>query len=291
MGGFRAGATARPEVIAHRGSSDELAEHTIAAYETAIAEGADALECDVRLTADGVLVCVHDRRIDRTSDGRGVVAAKTYAELSGRDYGSWKEGWSEDLDQEPARPDSQYRRLLTLEALLDLVLSSERPIGLAIETKHPTRYAGLVEERLVATLERFGLARPQRGTRSRIRLMSFSEVALRRLRSMAPGIPTVFLMSRVPVRCRNGWLPFGARIAGPGIDVLRVHPGYVRRVHSAGGQVYTWTVDELADIDLCCRLGVDAIITNRPQAVRERLNEYWPAVTRMDAADAGPPAE
>ncbi len=71
----------RPIIIAHRGASDELAEHTLAAYERAIAAGADALECDVRLTADLMLVCVHDRRIDRTSDGRGVVANHTLEQL------------------------------------------------------------------------------------------------------------------------------------------------------------------------------------------------------------------
>ena len=62
------------EVVAHRGSSADVPEHTLAAYEQAVADGADALECDVRLTADGHLVCVHDRRIDRTSDGRGIVS-------------------------------------------------------------------------------------------------------------------------------------------------------------------------------------------------------------------------
>jgi len=55
--------------VAHRGSSQAAAEHTIAAYADALEAGADALECDVRLTRDGHLVCVHDRRIDRTSNG------------------------------------------------------------------------------------------------------------------------------------------------------------------------------------------------------------------------------
>ncbi|MCB0902106.1 MAG: glycerophosphodiester phosphodiesterase, partial [Actinobacteria bacterium] len=71
----------QPLVVAHRGSSKVHPEHTFAGYEQAIAEGADLLECDVRLTADGHLVCVHDRRIDRTSDGRGVVSAKTLDQL------------------------------------------------------------------------------------------------------------------------------------------------------------------------------------------------------------------
>ena len=68
-------------VVAHRGSSGDVAEHTLGAYETAVAEGADALECDVRLTRDGVLVCVHDRKVNRTSDGRGVVSTLELADL------------------------------------------------------------------------------------------------------------------------------------------------------------------------------------------------------------------
>ena len=64
-------------VVAHRGSSADAPEHTLAAYQQAVDDGADALECDVRLTADGHLVCVHDRRIDRTSDGRGVSVSRS----------------------------------------------------------------------------------------------------------------------------------------------------------------------------------------------------------------------
>ena len=61
----------RPQVVAHRGSSHTTAEHTLGAYVKALDEGAEGLECDVRLTADGHLVCVHDRRVNRTSNGVG----------------------------------------------------------------------------------------------------------------------------------------------------------------------------------------------------------------------------
>jgi glycerophosphoryl diester phosphodiesterase len=81
---------ATPLVIAHRGASEVEPEHTLAAYEHAIAIGADALECDVRLTADGHLVCVHDRRVDRTSSGTGLVSTLELAQLEGLDWGSWK---------------------------------------------------------------------------------------------------------------------------------------------------------------------------------------------------------
>ncbi|GAB3950159.1 hypothetical protein GCM10027614_50160 [Micromonospora vulcania] len=81
-----------PLVFAHRGASYDLPEHTLAAYLRALDEGADGLECDVRLTRDGHLVCVHDRRLDRTSNGRGLVSARTLAELEALDFGSWHPG-------------------------------------------------------------------------------------------------------------------------------------------------------------------------------------------------------
>ncbi len=262
------------EVIAHRGSSDSVPEHTLAAYRQAIDEGADSLECDVRLTADGHLVCVHDRKVDRTSDGRGIVSTLELAELEELDFAAWRDGspWQNwDDYEEPVHVDPDRRGVLTLPRLLGLVASADRPVRLAIETKHPTRYAGLVERRLVEALDEFGWAHPRLGTRSPVRVMSFSWLSLRRMRTMAPSLERVFLMERVPVRLREGLLPEGARIAGPSIEVIRQHPRYVQKVHHRGNQVHVWTVDEEVDVDLCLDLGVDAIITNRPAMVREHV--------------------
>jgi glycerophosphoryl diester phosphodiesterase len=271
-------------VVAHRGSSADAPEHTLAAYQQAVDDGADALECDVRLTADGHLVCVHDRRIDRTSDGRGVVSVMTLGDLDQLDFGRWQvDSARPGLGSDPVVVDEARSRVLTLERLLELVVDSEREIGLAIETKHPTRYAGLVEERTVELLQRFGLARPRSERDSRIRIMSFSQLSMRRVRALAPGLPTVFLMDRVPLRFRDGSLPFGARITGPSIEIVRAHPRYVERAHRAGAQVHVWTVDEPADVELCLGLGVDAIITNRPSAVVAQV-----AATRRGSSDGGP---
>ena len=100
--------------------------------------------------------------------------------------------------------------------------------------------------------------------------MSFSAQAVRRFRALAPGVPRVFLMDRVPLRMRAGDLPFGATIAGPDIAILRAHPSYAARVRRLGGQLYVWTVDEPEDVALCRELGVAAIITNRPGDVLGR---------------------
>lgn len=248
-------------MVAHRGASVDHAEHTDEAYRRALEAGADALEADVRLTADGHLVCVHDRRIDRTSSGRGVVSTLPLADLEQWDFSSWKQPWSDlddELDEVPASA------VLTFESLCALVHDFARPVDLAVETKHPTRYAGLVERRLVETLRRFGWAHTTPGRPPRARVMSFSRRSLRRVREWAPAVPTVYLMDRVPIRLRDGSLPLGARIAGPSIDIVRRHPAYVAKAHASGHQVHVWTVNRRMDLELCFRLRVDAVITDKP---------------------------
>ncbi|WEH34483.1 glycerophosphodiester phosphodiesterase [Streptomyces sp. AM 4-1-1] len=264
--------TRRPtQVVAHRGASDDAPEHTLAAYRKAIEDGADALECDVRLTADGQLVCVHDRRVNRTSNGRGAVSALELADLATLDFGSWKDR-EESPDWDPVP--GELTSVLTLERLLDLVRETRaagRPVELAIETKHPTRWAGQVEERLLHLLRRFDLADPPPDGPSPVRVMSFSARSLHRVRIAAPNLPTVYLMQFISPRLRDGRLPAGARIAGPSMRIVRGHPGYVERLRRAGHQTHVWTVNEPADVDLCARLGVDAIITNRPKQVLSQL--------------------
>ncbi|MDO0926929.1 glycerophosphodiester phosphodiesterase [Streptomyces sp. TG1A-8] len=266
----------RIQVVAHRGASEDAPEHTLAAYKKAIEDGADALECDVRLTADGHLVCVHDWRVNRTSNGRGAVSALELADLAALDFGSWKtrEAWrgrDEEPDWEHRPEDPADTSVLTLERLLQLVADAGRRVELAIETKHPTRWAGQVEERLLLLLKRFGLDAPARAEESQVRVMSFSARSLHRVRAAAPTLPTVYLMQFVSPRLRDGRLPAGVRIAGPSIRIVRNHPAYVERLKQAGHQVHVWTVNEPADVDLCRRLGIDAIITNRPRAVLDRL--------------------
>ncbi|MFG2132669.1 glycerophosphodiester phosphodiesterase [Streptomyces sp. NPDC048751] len=267
------------QVVAHRGASEEAPEHTLAAYRKAIEDGADALECDVRLTADGHLVCVHDRRVNRTSNGRGAVSALELADLAALDFGSWKtrearEAWrtrDEEPDWEFRPEDREDTSVLTLERLLELVADAGRRVELAVETKHPTRWAGQVEERLLLLLKRFGLDAPASAAESPVRVMSFSARSLHRVRAVSPTLPTVYLMQFVSPRLRDGRLPAGVGIAGPSIRLVRNHPAYVERWKRAGHQVHVWTVNEPEDVDLCADLGVDALITNRPRAVLRQL--------------------
>ncbi|MFJ6915568.1 glycerophosphodiester phosphodiesterase [Streptomyces sp. NPDC101133] len=267
----------RIQVVAHRGASEEAPEHTLAAYRKAIEDGADALECDVRLTADGHLVCVHDWRVNRTSNGRGAVSALELADLAALDFGArrTREFWrtrDEQPDWEHRPEDREETSVLTLERLLQLVADAGRRVELAIETKHPTRWAGQVEERLLLLLKRFGLDAPASAEESPVRVMSFSARSLHRVRAASPTMPTVYLMQFVSPRLRDGRLPAGVRIAGPSMRIVRNHPAYIERLKQAGHQVHVWTVNETSDVDLCAGLGVDAIITNRPRAVLDHLN-------------------
>ncbi|HWB67255.1 MAG TPA: glycerophosphodiester phosphodiesterase family protein [Mycobacteriales bacterium] len=267
----------RPRVVAHRGASSVEAEHTLAAYRRALDDGADGLECDVRLTRDGVLVCVHDRRVDRTSSGRGVVSTLELADLDELDFGSWRRGNPDDLPDPLLTasweaPDRDRTSVLTLARLLEMVSSVDRPVQLAIETKHPTRYAGLVESTLVELLTQHDLVgRKNANGQVQVRVMSFAATGLRRIRALAPTLPTVHLMKRVPLRHRDGTIAVGGSIAGPSLEALRALPSYVARAHAHGHEVHVWTVDEIDDVDYVTGLGVDVIITNRPDRVLQHL--------------------
>jgi glycerophosphoryl diester phosphodiesterase len=265
----------RPLVFAHRGSSAAMPEHTLAAYLRALEEGADGLECDVRLTRDGHLVCVHDRRLNRTSNGRGLVSTKTLAELDVLDFGSWHPAAAAAVPPEavpmddPPFPD--LVRLLTLDRLLGAVRDSGRQVRLLIETKHPSRYGPEVERRLVELLRKHGLADPTPDDPVRVTVMSFAAFALRRIRALAPGVPTVYLLEILPPGVGRGRLPFGAQIAAPSIGLVRAKPGLVPALHAAGHQVYVWTVNAEPDLDQVIAQQVDGVITDRPRYVLDRL--------------------
>jgi glycerophosphoryl diester phosphodiesterase len=257
--------TDRPQVVAHRGSSDANAEHTLGAYRVALDEGAEALECDVRLTADGHLVCVHDRDLRRTASSTGTVSTMPLAALDQLDFASWKNPWAE-LDDEADEQDPELTKVLTLRRLLETVADYPRRVDLAIEAKHPTRFGGLVEKRLVELLGQFGWL----GRDSPARIMSFSWVALKRIERLAPELEVVFLMDspgewlRARPVARKDW------IAGPGIALLREHPKVIRRIGERS-RMHCWTVNTVADLELCRELGVEAVITDRPGATLRYL--------------------
>jgi glycerophosphoryl diester phosphodiesterase len=188
------------------------------------------------------------------------------ADLDSLDFASWKNPWAELDDEAPDR-DESLDKVLTLRKLLETVADYERPIEIAVETKHPTRFGGLVERRLAEMLRDFGWDRAG----SPVRVMSFSFTALQRMQRLAPGVPVVILIDKAhhwPMLRRvigDDW------IVGPGIVELRDHPGLGRRLMGTGRDLHVWTVNTASELQLCLDLGVKAVITDRPAYVLEQL--------------------
>ncbi|APE32697.1 glycerophosphodiester phosphodiesterase [Nocardia mangyaensis] len=245
-----------PFVVAHRGSSAARPEHTLAAYELALTEGADGVECDVRLTRDGHLVCVHDRTVDRTSDATGLVSELTLDELREMNFGT------------ADAPSG----VLALSDLIGLVLDwRSRPTKLFIETKHPVRYGALVENKVLAELQRFGIATPASADHSRAVVMSFAATAVWRIRRAAPLLPTVLLGESSRFLGGSAATTVGATAVGPSVKTLREHPELVDKAAAAGRATYCWTVDDPDDVKLCADLGVSWIATNHPARTKALL--------------------
>lgn len=260
------GQTYQPQVIAHRGASADSAEHTLGAYQKALAEGADGLECDVRLTADGHLVLLHDRDLRRTAASRGTVSTLDLRDLDQLDFAAWKNPWR-DLDDEAPEEDPALRRVVTLRTLLETVADQDRRVEVAIETKHPTRYSGLVERRLAEMLAEFGWT----GADSPARMMSFSINAVARMKRLTPRLPLVNL-----VDTKRGWrqvreLVPAQRIIGPGVGFLREHRKIARKLAASGHPLHVWTVNTEDDLALCESLGVSAVITDKPAFILDLL--------------------
>ena len=256
--------TGHPFVVAHRGASADRPEHTVAAYELALQEGADAVECDVRLTRDGHRVCVHDRRVDRTSNGSGLVSEMTLAQLRELDYGSWHSGWRDG----GAGGDTG---LLTLDTLVGLVLDTKRPVKIFIETKHPVRYGALVESKVLALLHRYGIAAPASADLARAVVMSFSAAAVWRIRRAAPMLPTVLLGETSRFLGGGAATTVGATAVGPSIATLREHPELVDKAAAQGRALYCWTVDHYEDVRYCRDVGVAWVATNHPGRTKDWL--------------------
>jgi glycerophosphoryl diester phosphodiesterase len=210
-------------------------------------------------------VCVHDRDLRRIAGHQGVVSAMELATLHELDIASRRP--SRELVDEDTDLDPELDGVLTLRRLFETVAACDRPVELAVETKHPTRYAGLVERRLVDLLQEFGWH--QDG--SPVRVMSFSYLALQRVQRLAPELRKVMLFEHArhwPVLRRlveDDW------VAGPWIDTLRKHPEFGRRLADSGREIHVWTVNTSAELQICLDFGVTAVITDKPAYMLELL--------------------
>ncbi|MBM7847327.1 glycerophosphodiester phosphodiesterase [Arthrobacter roseus] len=300
----------KPTIFAHRGASGEYAEHTRAAYVQALAEGADGLECDVHLTGDEVLVCIHDNTLDRTSNGTGDVEDQTLDELRSLDFSSWKGAY---IPPELGAPSEQ---LLTLEELLDLARQAGHPLELAIELKHPSPFGMRLEEEVLGFLTRQGWnAETSVVDNITVHFMGFNPDAAKHL--LEYGVPPRFLCQlvadvkpeEVKDEIRFDLITAGAvmtllrralkegenmirdgavGVAGPGVDYVRDHPDRVREWITSGRIVRVWTVNEPADVQLMHDVGVQEITTDYPARVRSQLDELSRRPDRQDERAGSP---
>lgn len=255
-------------VLAHRGASYDNPEHTTFSYDAAVAAGADFLECDLQLSADEVLVCVHDNTVDRTSDGTGRVDAHTIAELRSLDFGSW----FNDLHPDRADPRFVGATVVTLEEQLDRYLQTASA-RFHIETKTPEAYGGRMEPLLIEALGRRGLLNTGGPLDAGIVVQSFELTSLEKVKELAPSLVTAYLWAVPPPEVLGGDLPAGVDIAAPAAQALLADPTFVRRAHDAGHPVHTWTVDDEPTMEQLLDLGIDGIFTNRADVLRRVLDE------------------
>ena len=221
------------KIYAHRGSSIEHPELTIAAYKAAIDDGADGFECDVRLTKDNQLVLWHDADMQRVAGNSARIADSTFKEIK-----------------------SHYPQLTTLEELLILARDNKRE--LAIETKHPVPSASAVEKKVMQLLH-------QEKPVVDIHVMSFSWLALENIRKIDPKQKTVALLQDTFSFAMRRFT--SAQSIGPGITAFRKKP----HLNQDPRNLFIWTVDDAEDMLFCADNGVDVLITNTPSYARSVL--------------------
>lgn len=247
-------------IIAHRGANKRAPQNTLPAFQKAIDMGTDGFETDVHLSKDGVPVICHNYTIDETSNGTGKIEEMTLEQLKGYDFGSYYD------------PKFKGTTLPTLDEFLDLAMGKGLK-ALNIELK-PEKDTARREMLVRKTLE----AVEARGLSDILLISSFSPEILEYIKQVDPSCKTAFLYPAGYVRAHLAILPpFGlmskmkCHAAHP--HKLCIRGNFVRKAHEKGIQVNVWTVNESEDIRAMIEAGVDGIITDCPDRVRNILNE------------------
>jgi glycerophosphoryl diester phosphodiesterase len=227
--------------IAHRGASGRAPENTHAAFAAALALGAEAIELDCQLSADGELVVIHDETLDRTTDGRGPVGDRTAAELARLDAGSW------------FGPEYRDERI---PRLADVLAQVRDRVTLNVEIKS-ARDLGAIEPKLAA------LVAAERAAEWVV-FSSFHEHAVRNMRAAAPWARLGVLCDEDPrARCLALAADVGVELLIPGRRWLDAR--IVDDAHARGLDVWVWTVNEPGEMRRLVALGVDAIFSDFPE--------------------------
>jgi glycerophosphoryl diester phosphodiesterase len=234
-----------PLVVAHRGASAYAPEHTIAAYELALSQGADLIEVDLHLSADDQPVAIHDATLDRTTDGAGPVRERTLKELKRLDAGGW------------FGPAFRGHRLQTFQEILERFRGRT---GFAVELKGGSDLYPGIEERVVSLLQIYGVVEASL-------VLSFDYPALAKVREMEPGV-------QIGALIRESAAPLGV---APGVAtalwfaVRLLSEEVVNRTKAAGLDLYAWVVNDAPTIDRLIEWGIRGIVTDNADLVRSRL--------------------
>jgi len=255
---------AGPHVHAHQGGNHLWPDNTMLAFENAHALGVDVLELDVHLSADGEVVVIHDATVDRTSDGSGAVAAMTLDELRALDFGyRWRPPGG-DPDVFPYR--GQGIAIPTLGEVLEAFPG--RAINVELKAD---------DDRLVDAACELIVAH---GKRDEVLVASFHQRVMRVFRLRCPGVAT----SAGPDEVRTFVfmnMAFLGRLYTPQAEAFQVPrrqagieivtPRFVRGLHERNVLVDVWTINDEAEMRRLLDLGVNAIITDRPDLALQVL--------------------
>lgn len=255
--GSTTSSSSRPSarVIAHRGASGLAPENTMAAFRVAVDMGVDTLEMDVRSTADGVLVVLHDESVDRTTNGSGLVCELLYHDVSQLDAGYW---WTNDGGKS-----FPYRGMGIRIPSLEEVLVSFPKIRLNID----------LAQWKPSIVERFAQLIQSHDAEARVVAGSFNNETTKQLRSLMPEVALIGSRSEVVTFYLLFWLRldrfFKSKAAifqlpehRRGIRV--VSPRFIEAMHRRNLQLDVWTINDEADMQRLLSWGVDGIITDYP---------------------------
>lgn len=233
----------QPVIFAHRGASAHAPENTLAAFELALAQQADAIELDAKLSADGHVVVIHDATVDRTTNGKGRVKDLSFADLRKLDAGSF---FSETFGGE---------KIPALDEVFETV-GKRTYINVEL-TNYNTPRDALVET--VCMLVK------KHNLQKRVLFSSFLASNLSKARSYLPDVPRGLL-------ALNGLLGIWARSFGFVFGKYEALHPYLQdmthqqavRVHRLNRRIHVWTVNEEADMRRLFNWGVDGIFTDDP---------------------------
>jgi glycerophosphoryl diester phosphodiesterase len=236
-----------PLVVAHRGASSTHPENTLASFEAALALGAPVLELDVRLSAEGIPVVLHDPDLSRTTDGSGRVHELSLEQIQAANAGTVE------------RP----QRVPAFRTVLDTVSGRG---GLAVEIKNIPGEPAYDDEREGIVEAAMAELRAS-AFRGPVLIISFNPRSIAAAKRLTPTLPTGFLSTRPvdPDTALEHVLDAGHEFVFPGYrTLLPAGPAFIERAHQSGIRVGTWTVDDRETFGRLLDWGVDAVATNDP---------------------------